>query len=99
MNSEKHSEYELQVLLNSNYFNSEYIYYSAFQNSILKKLFKKCSKTGSNFGIPDRIYFDESAQTLIIFECKKDNLIKAIKDCYYYINNLTNYDYIESLYS
>lgn len=91
--SEKESEFELQKLLVSNNFNPNYIHYSIFSNEILKELFKKCSKTGNKYGIPDRMYFDIEQNTLIIFECKSDNLDTAIKDIKYYIKNLTKNDY------
>ena len=71
------------MLLN---FDEQYLFYTPFQNDILKDIFKNCSKSGNGIGIPDRIYFDKT--TLIIFECKSNNLIKAEKDIFHYINGI-----------
>ncbi len=91
MQSEKESEYQLQTILIENKFNIDCIYYSIFNNKILKELFSNCSKTGNKFGVPDRIYFDKS--TLIIFECKNNNLNKANDDIKTYIQKLKPNNY------
>lgn len=83
---EKDTEFELHTLLINENFNKELIFSTINKNSLLKDLFKNCSKTGNGFGIPDRIYLDKN--TIIIFECKFNNLNKAIEDIKFYINNL-----------
>ena len=82
--SEKQSEHELTNTLKD--FNQDYIHYSPNHHEILKHLFSNCSKTGDGIGLPDRIFFD--LKTLIIFECKTNNLLKAEKDIEHYIHNL-----------
>ena len=82
--SEKQSEHELTNTLKD--FNQDYIHYSPSHNEILKHLFSNCSKTGNGIGLPDRIYLATKLlfslkifdfKTLIIFECKADNLTQA----------------------
>jgi hypothetical protein len=85
---EKRSEFELRELLHSSNFNKSNLYYSIFENHILKKIFAKCSKNGNSYGIPDCVYFDNN--TLIIFECKKDNLHMATQDIKKYCRQLLN---------
>jgi predicted RNA methylase len=82
--SEKKSEIDLYECLKL--FNKKYIFFTPFENEKLKEMFKKCSKSGNGIGIPDRIYYDN--KTLIIFECKSNDLNKAEKDIFHYVNNL-----------
>ncbi len=91
--SEKQSEFELQQLLIDNNFNLDLLHYTIFSNDILKSLFSKCSKSGKKHGIPDRIYFDITQNTLIVFECKSNRLEHAISDIQFYINKLAKNSY------
>jgi hypothetical protein len=76
MKSEKAAEFYLNELLKP--FPKSYIFNAPTENADLKRGFSLASKTGGGRGIPDRIYYDE--KTLIVFECKKDDLKKALKD-------------------
>ena len=93
MSSEKKVECKLFELLKKNNFNDNFIFYNPNNNNTLKKIFEKCSKNNTNnIGIPDRIYY--YGKTLIIFECKRDSLNKAIEDLKKYnrkleLNNLS----------
>ncbi len=90
--TEKTSEYQLRTILNKNNFNKEFLFDSPSSNKILKELFKNSSKNNSgNQGIPDCIYFDN--ETLIIMECKSDNLQFAEKDYFHYYNFVKDTNY------
>lgn len=85
--SEKQSEIQLSEYTKN--LNNIYYNYSSY-NDKLKRMFKYASKSGSNFGIPDLIYFDN--ETIIIFECKRSNINQAIEDLKHYIKFIdTNY--------
>ena len=59
-------------------FNQSNIFFSPSENSTLKKMFMKASKTGDGAGFPDRLYYDE--KILIVFECKQKKINIAKKD-------------------
>lgn len=84
--SEKVTEIFLEKLLEK--FPKNNIYYTHNSNETLKNIFKNASKTGCGIGIPDRIYFNEKDNILIIFECKYDNINKAISDLKIYKNKI-----------
>ncbi len=89
---EKTSEYKLRKILYENNFNKEFLFDSPSSNKILKELFKNSSKNNSgNQGIPDCLYFNNN--TLIIMECKSNNLQKAEKDYIHYYNFIKETDY------
>jgi len=76
--SEKRVEEKLSLYLNK--FNNNTIYYNPNEHKLLKSVFKNCSKTGNGKGIPDRIIFDEINKTLIVIECKFDDIKSATND-------------------
>lgn len=87
--SEKQAETSLDNILNECNFNFNHIYYSPNENKTIKHIFSKCSKTGNGAGIPDRIYYNiQNCEDLIIFECKKNDLKKALSDLKHYCCNL-----------
>jgi type I restriction enzyme M protein len=87
--SEKRTETYLSLALQSGKFEPNCIYYSPTENGILKHIFSRASKTGDKHGIPDRLYFDN--QTLVVFECKKDNLTHALEDLVCYKEKMIDY--------
>ncbi len=90
--TEKTSEYQLRTILNKNNFNKEFLFDSPSNNEILKELFKNSSKNNSgNNGIPDCIFFNN--ETLIIMECKSNNLNFAELDYLHYYNFVKETDY------
>jgi hypothetical protein len=80
MKYEKISEFHLSKILGS--FNDSYIFYHPASNPVLKKMFLRASKQGIGYGIPDRIFYDGTV--LVIFECKGNDLFKAMKDLHFY---------------
>jgi type I restriction enzyme M protein len=88
--SEKRTEEFLYQLLKDKSFEDQYIFRSPTEHSKLKHIFSKASKTGNGIGIPDRIYFD--GHHLIIFECKKSDLNKALNDLILYREKMIDYD-------
>ena len=69
--NEKLSEHILSLELEKEEFNKKHLFYSPFENDVLRNIFECCSKNNTdNIGIPDRIYFD--GNTIIVFECKKN---------------------------
>lgn len=88
--SEKQTEYLLRKILNN--LNIDY-YNSPSENRILKQLFKKSSKNKTNKnGKPDLLIFQKNI--IFIFECKFNNLKKAIEEAKFYANTLKNSNYV-----
>jgi hypothetical protein len=74
---EKDIEYELRKIFDECEIDKEtYCFSNINMNKDLKELFSKSSKNKTNNqGYPDYIYYDNI--TLIIFECKYENIQKA----------------------
>ena len=53
---------------------------------LLKFLFSEASKSGNKHGTPDRIYYNEKENILIIMECKRINLNEASSEYLHYLN-------------
>ncbi len=91
--SEKQVQVELHNILISNNFNKNNIFYNLSENEILRDIFKNASKNNTNNpGFPDLIYFANN--TLLIFECKQDNIIDAVKDSKHYVKKIIKNEYI-----
>lgn len=91
---EKKSEIDLGILLEKYEKNSDSIYYSPRHNDNLKKIFSNCSKTGNGIGIPDRIIFNDKC--MIIIECKKQDINKAVIDITKYHKKI-KYDLLKNI--
>jgi len=76
---EKLSQTNLYNLLIKNNFDPNSIFFTPTKNDVLKEIFKHGSKKNTNhIGIPDLLYFE--GPTIIIFECKPQNLFRAEDD-------------------
>ena len=94
--SEKRTEIYLGTILKD--FPKHNIYYNPSENETLKEIFKNASKNGNNQGIPDRIYYNKLDHILIIFECKYDNMNKAILDLKKYKNKIRKSEHLNQYY-
>lgn len=83
--SEKQNEVSLAKSLEKGGFHLKNTFYNPNEHDKLASIFRCCSKKNSNMrGIPDRLYFDEECNLLMVFECKPKSLNEAVKDLQFY---------------
>lgn len=81
MTSEKQAESELTLALEDF---KGMMFHIPSENPFLQRVLKDASKRGKCNGIPDRLIYCPFQKVLIVIECKKDSLQKALNDLMVY---------------